>query len=269
MHKFLRASAVAAAAAIGLSASVVAPASAEATDAIACVSLGNVWVVVQDDTGTSGGCATEFATGLQALESAGFTAVAPGGFVSTIDGQPATAGAEDWWSYWNNVPGDDGAYAGWESYMVGAASSAPVPGSVEGWRLWHSWSINAEAPTTDPVADFTLGTPVFLIDPADATVPVNGTATLSVDIAGSEDTTIEWYVVTGDGDGSLIEGATEPDLVIDWEAGLGEVMIAALATNSIGETWSEVAYVTYEAAPEVAPTPAPTTVTPGLPSTGN
>lgn len=159
-----------------LAAATTLPASADDA-AEACVSAGNVWVVVDVDGDVSGGCATEFATGLEALASAGFAYTAPGGFVATIDGAPNPAGAQDWWSYWNNTPGDDGVYAGWESYQVGAAEAKPVAGSVEGWRLWHSWETMAEAPTVNPVEGFVLGatqTPT-----ATPTPTVSATATTS------------------------------------------------------------------------------------------
>ncbi|TRY19037.1 hypothetical protein FOJ82_08030 [Tessaracoccus rhinocerotis] len=139
-----------AAAAIALLAATVPAGFAAADEAGDCLAAGNVWVVVQDDSGEFGGCATEFATGFDALTSAGVSFEAPGGFISTIGGEPATPGPEDWWSYWSATPGDDGALT-WESYMVGAADSRPVGGTVEGWRLAHSFSGDAPAPSLPAV----------------------------------------------------------------------------------------------------------------------
>ncbi|MDO5737120.1 MAG: hypothetical protein Q4P15_11670 [Propionibacteriaceae bacterium] len=112
------------------------PAAADPSPAAACLEAGNVWVHVELDETVSGGCATAFGTGLEALASAGFTAVAPGGFVSTIDGKPAPRGEEDWWAYAHT----DDALKAWEFYLVGGAESKPVAGSIEAWRLMHTYS---------------------------------------------------------------------------------------------------------------------------------
>ena len=115
-----------------------------------CLLAGNVWVVVEHDNGTVTGCATEFGTGFEALTSAGIEFTEAGGFVQTIAGEPTEAGAQDWWSYWSATPTDDGAPAQWVSYLVGAADSEPQPGTVEGWRLAHSWT-DAPAPATQVI----------------------------------------------------------------------------------------------------------------------
>ena len=112
-----------------------------------CLDEDSVWVVVEFDDDTKGACASEFSTGLQALESAGFTAVASDdGFLTTIDAQPATAGAEDWWSYAHA----DADLAEWEFYEVGAKDSQPVAGSIEGWRLLHSFAAEDTVPQVSP-----------------------------------------------------------------------------------------------------------------------
>lgn len=138
-----------AATAIALLAATVPTGFAAADEAGDCLAAGNVWVVVQDDSGEFEGCATEFATGFDALTSVGVAFEALDGFVSTIGGEPSTPGPEDWWSYWSATPGDDGTLT-WESYMVGAADSRPVGGTVEGWRLAHSFD-DAPAPSLQAV----------------------------------------------------------------------------------------------------------------------
>lgn len=81
------------------------------------------------------GCAASgFDTGLDALHSAGFTSAdSQPGLVCTIDAQPDPCPATfqgSFWSYWHGDSGD----AEWTNYQVGAATSHPVAGSVEGWR---------------------------------------------------------------------------------------------------------------------------------------
>lgn len=139
---------IAAAAILGLGFAVPAlQAAAEPSAAATCVEANNVWVLVQFDDTTEGGCATEFATGLEALASAGFTAEASeAGFVNTVNGEPAERGAEDWWAYAHS----DDANAAWAFYLVGAKDSEPVAGSIEGWRLIHSYAEEDTFPGTTP-----------------------------------------------------------------------------------------------------------------------
>lgn len=122
------------------------PAAAD-EDAQACLDAGNVWVVVQQGDAVDDGCATEFANGIEALTSAGFEPDVSDGFVAKIDAEPSDPGPEDWWSYWFLEPGGE-----WVSYQVGAEESEPEAGTVQGWRLWDSYSTQAEAPTVDPLA---------------------------------------------------------------------------------------------------------------------
>lgn len=103
----------------------------------ACAAGTGVTVVVDSsDLGgtTKTGCAPgDPATGREALSSAGFAAAdsAPG-MVCAIDSLPdpcPTTFDGSFWSYWHAQPGD-----AWTSYLVGADSSIPVRGEVEGWR---------------------------------------------------------------------------------------------------------------------------------------
>ncbi len=118
-----------------------------------CLDDGNVWVLVEFDDGVQGGCATEFADGFEALNSAGFTAaISDDGFLNTIDGEPSTAGDEDWWAYAHSDPD----LTAWEFYEVGGNQSEPVAGSIEGWRLMHSFDAEDTSPRVSP-ADLVAG----------------------------------------------------------------------------------------------------------------
>lgn len=100
------------------------------------VGTGVTVVVDSSDLGGSieTGCAIgDPATGRAALSAAGFTAVdgAPG-LICAIDARPEPCPATfqgEYWSYWHAKPGQS-----WTSYQVGADSSTPVRGEVEGWR---------------------------------------------------------------------------------------------------------------------------------------
>lgn len=94
--------------------------------------------VVVDFTDTGGeltiACAEgEQASGRSALLAAGFTTTdsQPGllcAINATPDPCPETFDG-NFWSYWNSTPTTE-----WTSYQVGADSSTPAPGSIEGWR---------------------------------------------------------------------------------------------------------------------------------------
>lgn len=148
-------------------------ASADPSDATVCTAAGNVWVHVEVDDAVQGGCATEFATGFDALTSAGFEFEASAdGFLTTINGAPADPGAEDWWSYTHT---DEGLTA-WEFYEVGAKQSEPVAGSIEGWRLMHTFDQDVDTlPTTTPAellaeVEASPG-PSVSPEPSDSTAP--------------------------------------------------------------------------------------------------
>lgn len=127
----------------GLIVSVVAPAGAvlpvEYASAVTTGSACTGVTVVVDFSDFGGGvkvgCATSgFDTGSDALKSAGFTATdSQPGLVCTIDAKPdpcPTTFKGSYWSYWHGKSTD----AAWTSYQVGAESSHPGAGSVEGWR---------------------------------------------------------------------------------------------------------------------------------------
>ena len=112
------------------------PALASASDG-ACNDDGGVTVVVDfTDLGGSivSGCASgDPATGRSALEDAGFVATdSQPGMICAIDAQPDPCPATfegSYWSYWHSSATGD-----WVSYQVGADSSDPMPGEIEGWR---------------------------------------------------------------------------------------------------------------------------------------
>jgi hypothetical protein len=147
----------------GLLTATAAPSSASASaPSGACADSTGVTVVV-DFTELGGevqtGCASsDFATGLAALESAGFTpANSASGLICAIDAQPdpcPTTFTGSYWSYWHST-----ATGSWQSYQVGAGSSSPQAGELEGWR-YNDGSTGPEA------------TPAAIMQAARASTPV-------------------------------------------------------------------------------------------------
>jgi hypothetical protein len=93
--------------------------------------------VVVDFTDVGGrletGCATDPATGVEALQQAGFTDTRdPAGMICAIDARPDPCPetfAGSYWSYWYG--GTDGT---WQVWMEGADTAVPAAGGFEGWR---------------------------------------------------------------------------------------------------------------------------------------
>lgn len=94
--------------------------------------------VVVDFTDIGGaievGCASgDPVSGRSALEAAGFAATdSQPGMICAIGALPDPCPATfegSYWSYWNSSDGGE-----WVSYQVGADSSDPAPGEMEGWR---------------------------------------------------------------------------------------------------------------------------------------
>lgn len=155
-------------------------ASADEVTAHACLEAGNVWVHIEyTETQYEGGCATDFATGRDALISAGFTPaedVFPG-MVSSINGYPEEPGQEDWWSSWYTLP-VDGDLGQWSFHQVGYTQSEPEAGSIEAWKLQTSWS-DTVVPQVDPLElPEAPVEPYFIADPSNFIVgePVTITA---------------------------------------------------------------------------------------------
>lgn len=125
------------------------PASADdATSASECISQGNVWVHVEFDEQTDGGCATKFGTAQEATTSAGLTEEA-GPFYTTISGRTADAkNAKEWWSLWSKDRGSE-----WVMAQVGANELKLEGGQILSWSLQPDWDVEAVAPKVDPLGD--------------------------------------------------------------------------------------------------------------------
>lgn len=109
--------------------------------------------------------------GRAALVAAGFTVTdSQPGFLCAIDSRPDPCPETfdgSFWSYWHAAP--DGE---WTSYQVGADSSDPVPGQIEGWRYNDGTTPPGIAPgdVADAVATSTPAT-----DPQEASGDAPGT----------------------------------------------------------------------------------------------
>ncbi|WP_111720153.1 hypothetical protein [Homoserinimonas sp. OAct 916] len=125
-----------------------------ATDGAATGACGNETgvTVVVDFTDLGGdieiGCATEAPeSGRSALTAAGFTSAdSQPGFLCSINSMPdpcPTTFEGSFWSYWHSAPNGE-----WTSYQVGADTSTPVPGELEGWR----YSDGTVGPRIEPAA---------------------------------------------------------------------------------------------------------------------
>lgn len=94
------------------------------------------------------------ATGRAALLAAGFTGTdSQPGFLCAINSMPdpcPTTFAGSFWSYWHSTPSGE-----WTSYQVGADSSKPAPGELEGWR----YNDGTKPPGITPAAAATSTTP--------------------------------------------------------------------------------------------------------------
>jgi hypothetical protein len=114
-----------------------------------------VWVVVDAaalDGSVTRGCATSYATGVEALTSAGYQPQTSSGLVLKIDGLPATGafGANSYWTYWHATENGDGTWSSWSYSQLGAGSYHPVRGAAEGWRFVTVDTMNPPAPSVTP-----------------------------------------------------------------------------------------------------------------------
>lgn len=96
-----------------------------------------VLVVVEAQPGqASNGCATDAATGTDALRRAGFTiSRASNGMLCRLGGLPSvcSVSATGYWSYWHAVSTGAEGYGPWEYSQVGADTFQPQAGDAEGW----------------------------------------------------------------------------------------------------------------------------------------
>ncbi|MFT4296507.1 MAG: hypothetical protein QM582_13950 [Micropruina sp.] len=160
----------------------------------ATASCSGVWVVVDRGNGQQTvRCATKYSTGLAALKSAGFTVDAKDGFVNRIHGFPSKLDTtfSKYWGYWSATPKSDGTWNAWTSYAVGAATSKPVKGSVEGWVYGPYPGDNAQPDLAAPPAGYTAS-PVPAIS---GTAKVGKTLTVATGTWSPkpEKLSIRWY----------------------------------------------------------------------------
>ena len=111
-----------------------------------------VWVVVDRGNGESATrCATKYGNGLDALKSAGFKVESTNGFVNRLHGFPSVVDTtfSKYWGYYYATPNADGTWSAWSEYQVGAATSKPAKGAVEGW-LYGPWLNGAKPDLNTP-----------------------------------------------------------------------------------------------------------------------
>lgn len=135
------------AAVLALGVSAVAPAAWAEETATECVAAGNVWVHVEHDEVVTGACATEFATGTEAMVTTGL-ATDQGAFYTTVDG--VTSEDPQWWSLWT-ASVEDGELGEWEFAQVGIQEMEPEAGQVLGWRLLADYNQPQEPPLYNPL----------------------------------------------------------------------------------------------------------------------
>lgn len=92
----------------------------------------------------------EIANGRDALIAAGFaTTDSPPGFLCAINSMPDPCPETfdgNFWAYWHSSPNGE-----WTNYQVGADSSTPIAGNIEGWR----YNDGVAAPGIAPADAFT------------------------------------------------------------------------------------------------------------------
>ncbi|MEO7349160.1 MAG: hypothetical protein ABIW32_04795 [Terrimesophilobacter sp.] len=134
------------------------------------------------------------ATGRDALLAAGFTTTdAEGGYICAINAMPDPCPEVfdgNFWSYWNTTPNGE-----WTSYEVGADSSAPSPGSIEGWRYNDGATPPGIAPA-DVAAAMNTVTPRATQTPDSAVPGSDQSVTSTNDLSQQADNSMLLTVVT-------------------------------------------------------------------------
>lgn len=116
------------------SSTTAATATATALSQDQCTGAGKVWLVVSTDSDKvlANQCVGNPATGTAALQAANLAIGrdAKGQFICTIGDYPQTCPTsyDKFWHYYHATAGGS-----WEFYQVGADSSTPESGSIEGW----------------------------------------------------------------------------------------------------------------------------------------
>ena len=121
-----------------------------------------VWVVVDRGNGQSTvRCATKYATGLDALKSAGFSLktfnTQYGAAICQIQKFPLTCDTtfgSGYWSYWNAEQNEDGTWGDWGYAATGAGTSTPAKGVAEGFTWVPSSSSSTGEPSLKPPAGY-------------------------------------------------------------------------------------------------------------------
>lgn len=150
----------------------IAPANAAGNTMHECTADGGVWVVVQAPAEFTGGeafdkqgCATDPATGTDALKQIGVEITLKDSLISQLDGIPVEVPESfdgNYWNYWNTTPvvGSETEVNEWAYATSSAENSHPEPGSIEGWYYNNPGVENAvsslpttlDKPATDPAA---------------------------------------------------------------------------------------------------------------------
>ena len=169
-----------------------------------CTDADGVTVVV-DFTDLGGevevGCATDPATGTEALQAAGFVDTRDdSGLICAIDAQPDPCPAEftgSYWSYWHAEQGGE-----WETYMEGSDTAVPAAGAVEGWR-YSDGTAGPTAMTATSTGATESAAPTETAEPsesaeatetADSAEPAETAETTDAAQDGSSSGTIGWVV---------------------------------------------------------------------------
>ncbi len=184
---------------LGLLLVVGLPAAPASASGGACGDDDGVTVVV-DFTDVGGaievGCAPgDPISGRGALEAAGFAATdSQPGMICAIGALPDPCPETfegSYWSYWNSTDGGD-----WVSYQVGADSSDPAPGDIEGWR-YNDGSVGpgiapADVVSTERATTSTAAAPAT----AAATADEVAAATDEADAPSASTATDNWVLLT-------------------------------------------------------------------------
>lgn len=173
---------------------------ADSTTAFAADGTCDGVTVVVDFTDVGGelevGCAEgEPATGRDALLGAGFTATdSQPGFLCAINSMPNPCPETfdgNFWAYWNSTADSE-----WASYQVGADSSQPAPGSIEGWRYNDGATPPGIAPA-DVAAALNSSAPDTAESPEAAPGTDEAVTTSTLDDQKSDQTTVLAVVTVG------------------------------------------------------------------------
>ncbi|GAB3819987.1 hypothetical protein GCM10028820_24830 [Tessaracoccus terricola] len=144
-------------------------------DVESCTSTGQVWLLVQDETGRvlANQCVGTPASGAAALRAGGLDfETSRGGVICSVAGNPAECPRRftgQFWQYWHSEPAGPWVFAD-----KGPTNRTPRPGSLEGWCYNTTDERRCTLPepgavadlgvtTNPPVSGSASGSPVALI----------------------------------------------------------------------------------------------------------